>query len=750
MKTFVKILLAILIVSTMVEAQKVYPYKTIKEIQFVHMDSLLIADQIQNSQLSRWRVQASNMYLTDTFRIVGVCTVPAKIINFTSTGYNFVLADTGYSGPWGHMFIRAPIGTGSADSVYYQGMLNIEVGDIVEVTGWVDEFPALNGYGISSTTQFVPLRDPNYTIIGSAPTPPIYKLTNADFYIGAYPSSPPYPPNGIKFSTGEPYEAAIVELTNLTVSSYTNVTNGTVNLVDDFGNNISTLDVSKWWTLRTHRDPSSTYTSAHPLMQIFTRVDTIRGYITSNSGMENARGYRICPIFPDDVIIGIARPWISSVFRYPVIVTEDSSTKIQAVIRPGPQRPIENRILYYSINHGPFNTIEMENISADTLYRGAIPIQPIGTFIKYFLKVTDTDGNFTISASAAGGGLGSDTSRGFYFYKVTDGNLTIRDVQYTPYTNGRSPYVGAVTALRGIVTADTSDLVLTARSGSGGTTVWYIQSGNSPASGIWITGILDTLKRLKRGDSVAVTGTIQENFDVTRLGNVSAVQWFTSNNPLPAPVKLTTNIFGASAGNGDLNAEPWEGMLVEFDTVTVKDIEPVYQNPWEYSVSDGTAEMNVLREGLNTFSPVPGDSIYPGMTILKVGDKFTKLRGIVYYSFNRYKIVPRTNADFGTYISVGVNDQVNGNIPSEYSLSNNYPNPFNPKTIIEYSVPKEGLVTLKVYNIIGQEVATLKNEIQKPGSYRVNFDGSKLASGVYFYRLQASNFNQIKKMMLIK
>ncbi len=740
----------------MVEAQSQYSYRNIRDIQFVTIDSLLIADQIQNSQLARWTIQASAMYnenaaLRDTFRIVGVCTVPAKVINFTSNGYNFVLADTGYSGPWGHMFVRAPIGTTSPDSIYFQTMLNIGIGDIVEVVGWVDEFPVRNAYGISSTTQFVPLRDPNFNLVGSTTLPPVYKLSASDFYGGVFPSTPPYPPNGIQFSTGEPWEGAIVELTNLTVVSYTNQTYGTVTLSDDFGNNISTLDVSKWWTLRGHRDPSSTYTSAHPLMQIFSRVDTIRGYITSNAGAENARGYRICPIFPDDVIIGITRPSVTTVRRYPVIVTPDSAAKVEAVIKVLQNgKPIASRQIFYSINNSPFNTLTMQPIAGDTLYQGLIPIQPIGTFVKYFLNVTDTDGNSTISASGAGGGFGSDTSKGFYFYKVTDGNLTIQDVQHTPFTNGRSPYVGAVTTLRGIVTADTSDLVLSARSGSGGTTAWYIQSGNSPASGIWVTGILDTLKSLKRGDSVAVTGTIQENYDVTRLGNVSAVEWFTIGNSLPEPVKLTTSVFGASAGNGDLNAEPWEGMLVEFDTVTVTQLEPVFQNAWEYSISDGSGEMNILREGLNTYSPIQGDTIYPGTTILKVGDKFTKLRGIVYYSFNRYKIVPRTNADFGAFISVSVGDDRSNLIPNEYYLSNNYPNPFNPKTIIEYSLPKEGLVTLKVYNIIGQEVATLKNEIQKPGSYRLHFDGSKLASGVYFYRLQTSNFNQIKKMMLIK
>jgi hypothetical protein len=746
MKTLINVLLIILALSIIAEAQSQYPYRTIREIQFVPMDSLIIADQIQNSQLSRWKIQASKFYQTDTFRIVGVCTVPPKIMNFTANGYNFTLSDTNYSGSWGHIVVRAPVSTGSADTTKYANMLNIEVGDIVEVIGWLDEFPALNSYGISSTTQIVPLPDSlisNYNLLGNMISPPIYKMTTSDFYAGSVPSA--YP-NGIKFTTGEPYEGAIVELTNLTVVSILNATNGTVNMTDDFGNMISTLDASKWWTMRAHRDPASTYQT----FPVYTRIDTMRGYITSNSGSENARGYRICPLYPNDVVLGVSRPSIANVRRYPVIITPDSGAKIEAIIKVVPNgKPIASREIFYSIDNSSFDTLTMQMIAGDTLYQGIIPTQTIGTFVKYFIKVTDTDNNYTISASAAGGGLGSDTSRGFYFYKVTDGSLTIQDVQYTPYTNGRSPYVGAVTALRGIVTADTSDLVLTARSGSGGTTVWYIQSGNTHGSGIWVSGILDTLKSLKKGDSVAITGTIQENYDVTRIGNVSSVEWLSTGNPLLEPVKLTTGIFGAIAGNGDLNTEPWEGMLVEFDTVTVTNIEPVYQNVWEYSVSDGSESMNILREGLNTFSTVPNDTIY-GYNIIKVGDKFSKLRGIVFYSFNRYKIVPRTNADFGTYIPLSVSDRIDGPIPTQYQLSNNYPNPFNPTTVIEYALPREDKVSLKIYNVIGQEVATLKNEIQKAGTYRVSFDGAKLATGVYFYRLQTSGFNQVKKMLLVK
>jgi 5'-nucleotidase len=96
--------------------------------------------------------------------------------------------------------------------------------------------------------------------------------------------------------------------------------------------------------------------------------------------------------------------------------------------------------------------------------------------------------------------------------------------------------------------------------------------------------------------------------------------------------------------------------------------------------------------------------------------------------------------------------------PVEYSLSQNYPNPFNPSTTVKYSVPEAGNVELKVYDIIGNEVATLVNESKIPGSYEVQFNAAQLASGVYIYSLRAGNpstgsgqvFVQTKKMILIK
>ena len=96
------------------------------------------------------------------------------------------------------------------------------------------------------------------------------------------------------------------------------------------------------------------------------------------------------------------------------------------------------------------------------------------------------------------------------------------------------------------------------------------------------------------------------------------------------------------------------------------------------------------------------------------------------------------------------NPSVTNLIPDNFSLKQNYPNPFNPSTVISYSIPNSGLVTLKVYDVLGKEVASLINEVKTSGSYEYQFNGSSLSSGVYFYRLESGNFSDTKKMFLLK
>jgi hypothetical protein len=88
--------------------------------------------------------------------------------------------------------------------------------------------------------------------------------------------------------------------------------------------------------------------------------------------------------------------------------------------------------------------------------------------------------------------------------------------------------------------------------------------------------------------------------------------------------------------------------------------------------------------------------------------------------------------------------------PKTYALTQNYPNPFNPSTTIEYSVPENAYVSLKIFDMTGREISTLVSKQQETGTYIVNWNASNLSSGVYFYRLDAGNFTATKKMMLVK
>jgi hypothetical protein len=104
-------------------------------------------------------------------------------------------------------------------------------------------------------------------------------------------------------------------------------------------------------------------------------------------------------------------------------------------------------------------------------------------------------------------------------------------------------------------------------------------------------------------------------------------------------------------------------------------------------------------------------------------------------------------------VAAGPSTSVNNtgsSLPSEYSLNQNYPNPFNPSTIIRFSIINNEYVSLKIYNIVGQEIAVLVNEFLPAGNYEVNFDADDLTGGVYFYTISTGSFIQTKKMLLLR
>lgn len=109
----------------------------------------------------------------------------------------------------------------------------------------------------------------------------------------------------------------------------------------------------------------------------------------------------------------------------------------------------------------------------------------------------------------------------------------------------------------------------------------------------------------------------------------------------------------------------------------------------------------------------------------------------------------QTNVNFNFTTFTDVEPAING-IPDEYYLSQNYPNPFNPSTSINYSIPKDGFVSLKVYNVLGSEVATLVNNYKAAGNYEVSLNADNLTSGIYYYRIESGSFVQTRKMIVLK
>jgi len=391
---------------------------------------------------------------------------------------------------------------------------------------------------------------------------------------------------------------------------------------------------------------------------------------------------------------------------------------------------------------GPYTTVNAtRSTTNDSLWTATIPGFPLGTFVNYFVKATGSNG---LSV------LDRDTAQAKNFYRVAN-SLGIFDVQFSPYDNPStsdvvSPLLNQTVTVRGTVTADSLDNLNEPPTNA--PIAIHIQDGRGIFSGVRVVlnGYTTPAGQIVRNDSVEVTGIVRESFSYTQIdarqsagGSITKIGMATT--PI-TPLLLTTDTLRT-------RSERFEGMLVQVNNVEVTRAQLARQ---EFAVREvgSTSTGDYLVDDLSGWAfrgGGTGTPVNPNADTVRVGDRFQVLRGVHFFSFSNYKLTPRRTGDFEGYLFT--NEPVNPT-PKQFALAQNYPNPFNPITMIRYELPERADVSLKVYDILGREVATLVNATQGQGSYQVPFNASTLSSGVYFYRLKAGSFMQTKKMLLVK
>lgn len=712
------------------QAQSLYPVVTIKQVQEVPVDSLKKADA---AGLTAHTTLDDSPYNNDTVSVWGVVMSKVRvstggplIIPNSSNAYVFYIADTTAKGAWTGIQVRATDTVAAVNSL----VTVIDTGMVVKVTGRVMEFnPSISSVqpvnNFSSTTQFEMDLDPgsgtsyipieiNPIKMKRRPAPTVVQIS--DLFKGT----------AGQFETGERWEGCYIEVRNVTVVvSYLSGTPQRMTIVveDANGNRLKVVDDGYYF--------STPHTNYNPPPQ-GAKLAYVRGFIANRFGLS--------PLYPNDIMIATFPPNVSTVQRNPRLPKSTDAVTVTGKVKDtNAGGTVTKAELFYGINGGALQSMNMTINPADSSITGTIPAQSNGSIVRYQIVVTDNDNEK--------GSAPSDTTVEFYFYKVLDGAPTIRDIQFTPFTSGNTGFSGIQVSLRGVVTSDTANL---------GANYITIQDGTQPWSGIMIDATKDSVKMLTMGDDVTISGTVGELFNVTRLSNITSVVK-NGKASVPQPVNGKTQDFKTSPNgilNGDPIAEKWESMLIQFNnlTVTMQNADAPGGNFGEFAVSDGTGNMRVddIGKWKKTYSN--GLASHTGSILLVAGTKINSLTGTMYYAFSNYKLEPRDANDF-----VDVNTIVErvSDVAESFRLHQNYPNPFsasngNQSTTIQYEIPASTFVTLHVFDALGRDVKTLVSTSQQSGSYRVTFNAENLSSGVYYYQLSASGNVKVGRMILVR
>ena len=734
---------------------------SVRDVQSVPADSLILADSLTAIARDRWLLQASPLFDNMVFVILRCVSDPGDlydpyfIYEGASAGQFFYAVDTGATGSaWRGIKVTPGWFYGSNDLV--EAFSRVRAGDLIVCAGVISEDPPTMNSETSVYAHWL------FVIDSAGAIPPPSPASVGDFFRHAEQNILP------RYATGEPLEGGYVELTDLTVHSTANASNGTFNVTTREGLRISTADFSRWFTLRSHRDPASGY----QVPFVGRPIDTLRGFIATTSGDQNSwtfPRFRIVPVTPGDMVFGAPT---GNLLRGTVFY--DSS-------RNGVRDPGEPGVAGWHLSLGglvaaTLGVLPDGSFSAPGLDSGAYALQlflPEGWFVSspgpttldfmlgigdtvepppfglYFgwnrisgTVFDDTNENGSLDAGEPGlpgvlvhlAGAGPDSTvtdeSGEYNFDYAIKGMNTVSIRLPAHWEQIVPMDGAGIAVdfreynRHVADRDFSlrrsplrvKIGITMHD-SGDVALREIFFGTRPGAsyGIWGADISATFIDFSEGE-FEIPPQIFGLYDVRFVDPRGGLESFGEGTW----TDIRDFRFGGQVDSFRIDFQP--GILFGGNY------------PMRFYWSHAEVESSY------TGAVVFGDSAWTPLLDMKTADSL---------------IVVDTSTGILTILAEGpvlrVTDMSGSTVEvPEFALIQNYPNPFNPATSITYSVAARSQVTLRIYDLLGREVVTLVDKVKSPGEYIARWASGDHPTGVYFCRMTAGRYNGIRKMLVVK
>ncbi len=654
--------------------------------------------------------------------IHGICMVDGA--EYGSTSHNIHVSMSNSPMPFGSIRLRQ----GDPNAQYSVNIRNLRQGDSVRIVGELSQYQGETQLEPDESNDAITIFKRNITVQDTV-------LGVGVFNDGSK--------NNI-LSTGEQWESAFVTFEDVDVVSVDPFSGNRVSFTvqDKAGNQINVGDHFTAQRTPAYTHPVTNQPGSFSAPTIGDNFKSISGMIIhskNNCPGETGRGYELHPFKPEHYAYGPSSPKITNKKRDKQTPTASQSVVVSADIRDLDGSIVSATLRYNTgtdITDLNFTSVPMTKGTGDN-YSATIPAQANGTFVRYYITATDDSANVTSVPNA-------NPASTSYAYRVRDNGLTIYDLQFTPFSNGNSIFVGDEVTVTGVVTASGAE---------GDLPIIHIQDENAISgwSGIELQNAGTTFER---GDKLSVTGNVLEDFGKTALSVNNVTKAGTGSiDPLYIlPDSVVTYSF---EGN-----ERYESVLIGFINPNGK-LHVVDTN------ADAPSSFAEWLVGRDQNDPASGARILTGREFesstavsfvnssFRVKDPYPVEKivvtdtvtmdtviGIMTYSFSNMKLLPRDNDDFkGINIKVGPDTTTSVNRYDGLSEIKVFPNPANEKVFIS---SEHVDMTVNVFDLGGKVVLT-----QELVSEQNAVDISGIKNGVYVLSINDAHGNTVAREKLV-